>query len=98
MVFLAEDTELFRQVALKEIQTEYADEPDTRLHFVLEAEITGGLDHPGVVPVHGLGHDAKGRQLAPLNLWGFCALPWRQEREERQDILVQPGLTPRLVL
>ena len=37
--------------------------PTTRTprRFLLEAEITGGLEHPGIVPVYGLGHDADGR-------------------------------------
>ena len=29
--------------------------------FSCEAEITGGLEHPGIVPVYGLGHYADGR-------------------------------------
>ncbi|HEY1381626.1 MAG TPA: protein kinase, partial [Gemmataceae bacterium] len=60
-VFVAEDTELHRPVALKEIQPQHADDPDSRARFVLEAEITGGLEHPGVVPVYGLGSYADGR-------------------------------------
>src|SRR5947207_8701111 len=60
-VFVAEDTELGRRVALKEIQPRYADQPDSRTRFVLEAEITGGLEHPGIVPVYGLGTYADGR-------------------------------------
>src|SRR5262249_14262285 len=33
----------------------------SRARFVLEAEITGGLEHPGVVPVYGLGLYPDGR-------------------------------------
>ena len=33
----------------------------SRSRFVLEAEITGGLEHPGIVPVDGLGQYADGR-------------------------------------
>src|SRR5262249_44852945 len=29
--------------------------------FLVEAEITGGLEHPGIVPVYGLGHHPDGR-------------------------------------
>jgi serine/threonine-protein kinase len=42
-VSLALDRELRRAVALKEIQERYADDPDSRARFLLEAEVTGGL-------------------------------------------------------
>ena len=35
--------------------------PTSRTRFVLEAEITGGLEHPGIVPVYGLGSYGDGR-------------------------------------
>ena len=35
--------------------------PDSRARFVREAEITGGLEHPGIVPVYGLGRYPDGR-------------------------------------
>ncbi|HLJ93941.1 MAG TPA: serine/threonine-protein kinase [Gemmataceae bacterium] len=60
-VFVADDQELHRQVALKEIQARYADHPESRSRFLLEAEVTGRLEHPGVVPVYGLGHYPDGR-------------------------------------
>lgn len=60
-VFIARDDELNREVALKEIKAKYADEPTARARFTLEAEITGGLEHPGIVPVYGLGTYADGR-------------------------------------
>jgi serine/threonine protein kinase len=60
-VFVAEDMELHREVALKEIQGRHADHAGSRGRFVLEAEITGGLEHPGIVPVYGLGAYPDGR-------------------------------------
>ena len=60
-VSVALDTELNRQVALKQIQDSHADHPESRSRFLLEAEITGGLEHPGIVPVYSLGHDPAGR-------------------------------------
>src|SRR5204863_6324668 len=60
-VFVALDEELQREVALKEIQDRFADHPESRSRFVREAEITGGLEHPGIVPVYGLGQYADGR-------------------------------------
>ncbi len=60
-VFVARDEELNRDVALKEIRDEHADNSDSRGRFLLEAEITGGLEHPGIVPVYGLGQYPDGR-------------------------------------
>ncbi len=60
-VFVAEDRELNRQVALKEIKDEFACEQSARTRFLLEAEITGKLEHPGIVPVYGLGTYPDGR-------------------------------------
>ncbi len=60
-MFVALDGELHREVALKQILENYADDPVSRQRFVAEAEITGGLEHPGVVPVYGLGADPDGR-------------------------------------
>jgi eukaryotic-like serine/threonine-protein kinase len=60
-VFVAQDLELHREVALKEIQSRYANQPTSRSRFIMEAEITGGLEHPGIVPVYGLGQYADGR-------------------------------------
>jgi serine/threonine-protein kinase len=60
-VFVALDEELHREVALKQILDSHADDPTSRHRFVNEAEITGGLEHPGVVPVYGLGTYADGR-------------------------------------
>jgi serine/threonine protein kinase len=60
-VFVALDEELHREVALKEIQDRHADSQESRARFVLEAEITGGLEHPGIVPVYGLGVYPDGR-------------------------------------
>jgi eukaryotic-like serine/threonine-protein kinase len=60
-VFVARDTELNRDVALKEIRERYADDPRHRARFEFEAHITGGLEHPGIVPVYGLGCHVDGR-------------------------------------
>ncbi|HWE35800.1 MAG TPA: protein kinase [Isosphaeraceae bacterium] len=60
-VFVAHDGELGREVALKEIQDRHADNAESRARFLLEAEVTGSLEHPGIVPVYGLGHYPDGR-------------------------------------
>jgi serine/threonine protein kinase len=60
-VFTALDTELHRVVALKRIQDRHADDARSQYRFLLEAEVTARLEHPGVVPVHGLFPDEAGR-------------------------------------
>ncbi len=60
-VSVALDGELNREVAFKELLDEHADNLAKRSRFLTEAEITGGLEHPGIVPVYGLGHYADGR-------------------------------------
>jgi len=60
-VFVAQDKELGREVALKEIQESHANNSDSRLRFIREAEITGRLEHPGIVPVYALGTYDNGR-------------------------------------
>jgi WD40 repeat protein/serine/threonine protein kinase len=60
-VSVALDSELNREVALKEIQAKFADGGESRARFLLEAQITGGLEHPGIVPVYGMGTYADGR-------------------------------------
>jgi tetratricopeptide (TPR) repeat protein/tRNA A-37 threonylcarbamoyl transferase component Bud32 len=45
-------------VALKRLHRERAGDAASRRRFVQEAEITGRLEHPGVVPVYGLAEEA----------------------------------------
>ena len=69
-VSLAHDEELGRQVALKEIQAKFADDPVTRARFVREAEITGRLEHPGIVPVYSMGTGDDGRPFYAMRFVG----------------------------
>jgi tetratricopeptide (TPR) repeat protein/tRNA A-37 threonylcarbamoyl transferase component Bud32 len=60
-VYVARDQQLHRIVALKRIKRDHAADQDKRARFVVEAEITGRLEHPGIVPVYGLGTYDDGR-------------------------------------
>ncbi|MFO0925647.1 MAG: serine/threonine-protein kinase [Gemmataceae bacterium] len=60
-VYVAVDEELHREVALKEMREPYAHVAECRARFVLEAEVTGSLEHPGIVPVYSLGRHPDGR-------------------------------------
>jgi eukaryotic-like serine/threonine-protein kinase len=56
----ATDRNLLRHVALKRLAAELALEPFYRDGFVAEAQITGQLEHPNIVPVHELAVDPSG--------------------------------------
>jgi serine/threonine-protein kinase len=60
-VYVADDTELGRAVALKRIRDGRGLHTEDEIRFRREAAITGRLEHPGVVPIYGLGSDASGR-------------------------------------
>lgn len=57
------DRDLCRDLAMKVLAEGSASrvEPRSLSRFLEEAQITGQLDHPGIVPVHELGIDAEGR-------------------------------------
>jgi len=59
-VFLARNAELNREVALKFLKSSRARDPASLRRFLQEAEVTGRLEHPGVVPIYTLGADAAG--------------------------------------
>lgn len=60
-VSVAHDEKLRRDVAIKEIKPQFADDPVTCGRFMLEAEVTQALDHPGIAPVYDIGHREDGR-------------------------------------
>jgi serine/threonine protein kinase/formylglycine-generating enzyme required for sulfatase activity len=53
------DTDLRRPVALKVLRSEMLENRDIVERFLEEAQITGQLEHPNIVPVHEIGVDAR---------------------------------------
>jgi serine/threonine-protein kinase len=87
-VLVAHDDELHREVALKRIQERYVHDRASRRRFLREAEITAGLEHPGVVPVHGLIHDADG---SPCYAMRFIQGDTLQQAIQRFHEAEKPG-------
>jgi serine/threonine-protein kinase len=54
-VWLARDSALGRQIALKELRPDQTDNSIVYSRFLYEAKITAQLEHPGIVPVYELG-------------------------------------------
>jgi tetratricopeptide (TPR) repeat protein/tRNA A-37 threonylcarbamoyl transferase component Bud32 len=87
-VYLAHDEELHREVALKRIQAPCADDPDSRRRFLLEAEVTARLEHPGIVPVYGLVQDKAGQACYAMRFIEGGTLKQALEQFHQTD---QPG-------
>jgi len=62
LVRAAVQVPLAREVAVKTVRPQMS-RPDLARELVREARITGGLEHPNVVPIHTLGEDDDGNPL-----------------------------------
>ncbi len=60
VVYFAEDIQLNRHVAVKKIKEELVGQEPIRQRFNREAELTGQLEHPCIVPIYALGTDSWG--------------------------------------
>lgn len=56
-VYLAQDTNLRRQVALKLLPAQFTDYPDRVRRFEQEALAVSALNHPNIVTIHEIGRD-----------------------------------------
>jgi hypothetical protein len=79
-VYLARDEEVHREVALKQIKDEHASDPQSQARFLVEAEITGGLEHPGIVPVYSLCSYDDGRPFSVMRFIKGASLKEAIER------------------
>jgi serine/threonine protein kinase len=68
-IWLARDANLHRDVILKELHPDLADLEETRQRFLNEAQITGQLEHPNIVPVYELG--PRGEDQRPFYTMRF---------------------------
>ena len=57
-VYLAEDSRLGRQVALKIIAEKLAMDEDRKRRFIQEARAASALNHPNILTIHDIGSDA----------------------------------------
>jgi tetratricopeptide (TPR) repeat protein len=68
LVYRVSDPELNRPLAVKVLRPELRDEPDAVRRFLEEAQVTGQLQHPGIVPVHAIGRLPDGRPFFTMKL------------------------------
>lgn len=80
----ATDRNLLRHVALKRLDRELAQVPMYRDGFIAEAQITGQLEHPNIVPVHELALSEGGVPFFTMKLvQGVNFDAWLREPEHR---------------
>ena len=59
-IWVVHDDQINREVVLKELQQNQAHVEESRTRFLKEAQITGQLEHPNIVPVYELGRRSDG--------------------------------------
>jgi len=94
IVWLARDENLQRYVALKEISRETAPNDTALEHFRREAEITGRLEHPSIVPIYQFGRDEKtGKSFYVMRFLGRRTLQDAiAEYHERRDAKLEDSM------
>jgi serine/threonine protein kinase len=68
VVYRARDEELHRDVALKVLKAQIADDPKLAARFLAEAEVTAQLQHPSIVPVYDVGRTPEGHVFYTMRL------------------------------
>ena len=68
VVYKGRDHDLGRDVAIKILRDDYTRRPEMLSRFVEEAQISGQLQHPGIVPVYELGLHAGERPFIAMKL------------------------------
>ncbi len=78
-VWLADDADVGRQIAVKKIRSERRAGPAMEERFLFESQIMGQLEHPCIVPLHDLGRDEAGELFSVMKLVKGCSLKERLE-------------------
>jgi serine/threonine protein kinase/WD40 repeat protein len=81
IVFLAQDTELRRHVALKVPRPETLLTPELRRRFLQEGRAAAALSHPGIVPVYDAGSLGPVCYIASEYCAGPTLAQWLSERK-----------------
>jgi tRNA A-37 threonylcarbamoyl transferase component Bud32 len=92
VVYVARQKALDREVAVKAIKAGKTDTEESRRKFFYEAQITGELDHPNIVPIHEIGANDDGTLFYSMKM--VDGTPWekvirQKSREENLEIYMK---------
>jgi hypothetical protein len=92
VVYVARQKSLDREVAVKAIKSGQANTEESRKKFFYEAQITGELDHPNIVPIHEIGANDDGTLFYSMKM--VDGSPWEdaiksKSREENLEIFMK---------
>ncbi len=90
-VYLAEDTKLGRQVALKLLPPEDSHQPQSRKRLLKEAQAAAKLDHPNVCSIFEVGESASGAYIAMQFVEGQTLGDLMQDHKPSLDEVAQWG-------
>ena len=91
-VIQCSDKTIGRTVAMKVMRQENSQDDTRRLHFLEEAQITGQLEHPNIVPIHELGQDEDGNLYFTMKMVKGRSLEeliWENKTGQRHNSLAQ---------
>ena len=86
LVLRARDVSLGREVAVKIVKDQWAWLTSAIQRFEQEARITGSLEHPGVIPIYGFGHDRQGKP--------FYAMRYVKQERTLKDVIADVYALP----
>lgn len=92
VVYSARQTSIDREIAIKMIKDKYKSSDQIRNKFLVEAAVTGDLDHPNIVPIHELGTDDAGQLFFSMKM--VQGTEWKEviaenSRQENLEILMR---------
>ena len=90
-VYLAEDTKLGRQVAIKLLPPEDSAQPQSRKRLVREAQAAAKLDHPNVCAIFEVGESASGAYIAMQFIEGLTLGDLMHDRKPFLEEVAQWG-------
>ena len=91
VVYQAHQRAVDREVALKYLRSEFADNELVRRRFLAEARVIGSLEHPGIIAIHEVALDHSNRLFYSMKR--IDGSPWNQqidalEPSQNVDILL----------